>query len=388
MVHSNNLCRIFLVVIICFTTYFLNAQNGQNILVNGDFESNPPTNFGNNVGHSVAPWILGSGNSANVVRVDGPTGQDYGSDGPQSDASGVTNGFRHYLDIAGGSNSFYQSFTPSCSGSVTVGGYFSTRANAGGRASIKIRRGNGLNGAIVGQSVPVILPGGNSEEDAWTLVSHQVNIQANETYSFIVDMNNQMNFDEGFATYDTYCPPPEPIDPCCPPIYKNEFLSMFNISGDFQTHSISFTPNMQWRKKMQAYTNWRHALDPCIESLSFNVTIRKPVAGTTDNFDLAQNTVVGGIWIAFKANDANATCYTGNGSTSNNGTHTFNGTFPSNRWHRIHPGIWFNPTTCDSWDQDLCSPHEKGFRYNLQVISKIDGKKKFNGKLSNVAKIN
>ena len=126
MVHCNNFFRFFLVVVICTTTYYLKAQN---ILVNGGFESNPPSGLGNNIGHSVSPWTLGSGNSSNVVRVDGPGGYDYGTAGPQSDASGVTNSPRHYLDITNGSNNFYQSFTPKCSGTVTAGGFFSTRAN-------------------------------------------------------------------------------------------------------------------------------------------------------------------------------------------------------------------------------------------------------------------
>ena len=128
-------------------------------------------------------------------------------------------------------------------------------------------------------------------------------------------------------------------------------------------------------------------MNPCLESFSFNASIRKPVSGTTDQFDFAQNTIVEGIWIAFKANDPNATCYTGNGlSTSNNGTHVFNTTLPSNRRHKVHSGVWFNPTSCDGWKDGLCDP--VGFEYNLIVSNaRINPKAKVNGSIKSVAQI-
>jgi hypothetical protein len=103
----------------------------QNILVNGDFETNPPaTSCGNTIPWPISPWVLGTGNQANVVTVDGGVNCNYGNNGPQSDASGAAPGKKqHYLDIANGSNDFYQSFTPRCSGTVQFGGSFSTRSD-------------------------------------------------------------------------------------------------------------------------------------------------------------------------------------------------------------------------------------------------------------------
>src|SRR5947207_10525840 len=75
----------------------------QNVLVNGNFEVNPPPNLGNNIGWSIAPWLLGPGQTSNVVKVDGPGGYDYGTSGPESDASAPGAGVaQHYLDIANG----------------------------------------------------------------------------------------------------------------------------------------------------------------------------------------------------------------------------------------------------------------------------------------------
>lgn len=183
------------------------AASAQNVLVNGDFESNPPPNFGNNIGWSISPWVLGSGNTSNVVKVDGPGGFNYGSLGPESDASAPGAGIpQHYLDIANGINDFYQSFTPQCSGQVLFDGSFSTRANLAGTASVTLRVGVGTSGSIVGTST-VNLPVGNSQTDPWTLVSFTSPITAFTTYSFVVSMDNNMNFDNGSATYQVACNP-------------------------------------------------------------------------------------------------------------------------------------------------------------------------------------
>src|SRR3954464_5064622 len=79
----------------------LSAHNAlaQNILVNGDFEPNPPPKLGNNIGWPIAPWVVGTGQQPNVVKVDGPGGYDYGTNGPESDASAPATKPQHYLDI-------------------------------------------------------------------------------------------------------------------------------------------------------------------------------------------------------------------------------------------------------------------------------------------------
>ena len=122
------------------------SGNGPNVLVNGDFESNPPPNLGNNIGWPITPWVLGtSGQTSNVVKVDAVT--NYYTNGPWFDASGSPSGTqRHYLDIANGANDFYQPFTPPCTGQVQFGGFFSTRANSSGTASIRIVQGVGTGG--------------------------------------------------------------------------------------------------------------------------------------------------------------------------------------------------------------------------------------------------
>jgi hypothetical protein len=51
--------------VICISTAAF-AQT--NVLVNGDFESNPPTGCGNHIPWSILPWVIGTtGQQANVV---------------------------------------------------------------------------------------------------------------------------------------------------------------------------------------------------------------------------------------------------------------------------------------------------------------------------------
>lgn len=175
----------------------------QNQLINGGFEVNPPPGNGNNINYAPTGWVFGGGDQPNVVKVDGSVNIQYGANGPEKDASGLP-GVRHYLDIVG-RNSFYQVFTPKCNGEVKFGGAFSSRANASGRGSITIRKGSGLNGQIIGQTNNVTVPGGNSKTDPWTTVDFTANLQAGETYSFVVTMNNPINFDNGYVEFTNGC---------------------------------------------------------------------------------------------------------------------------------------------------------------------------------------
>jgi hypothetical protein len=208
-ISAAKLHRLAFVIAFLFASLIARGALAQNVLVDGDFESTPstpPLANGNNIGHSIAPWVLGPGNQANVVQVDGGSPYNYGSNGPQSDASAPGAGIpQHYLDIADGSNDFYQSFTAKCTGEVTFGGAFSTRANSPGSATVRLLNGVGTGGTVVGTTQTINLPAGNSQLDPWTMVSYTASITAGQTYSFDVSMDNNMNFDNGFVTYNQNC---------------------------------------------------------------------------------------------------------------------------------------------------------------------------------------
>lgn len=204
--------RKFLILACFGATVLLSSESAvaQNLIVNSGFENNPPGGFGNNIGHSIAPWTLGAGNSSNVVKVDG--GLSYGNGGPRLDADPATGvGVQqHYLDIASGANDFYQAFTvPACGGApgqvraATFSGWFSTRDNLSGNGSVSIRAGGGASGAILAianVSLPPPAPL-TSATAPWVQVTGSVNVAAGTTISYVVSMDNNLNFDQAFLSF-------------------------------------------------------------------------------------------------------------------------------------------------------------------------------------------
>src|SRR6202008_1889573 len=183
-------------------TLVAGSAPAQNMLVNPGFETNAPSSLGNHIGYSVAPWVLvASGSNSNVVTVNG--GTSYGIGGPKLDADPLTGPgvIQPYLDIAALQDDFYQTFTPACTDTVTFGGYFSTRDNLAGSASVRIMHGT----TVIGATNVVNLAAGNSMNDPWKLVSYTAVLTAGTTYSFVVHMDNNLNFDEGFVRYKTQC---------------------------------------------------------------------------------------------------------------------------------------------------------------------------------------
>lgn len=198
--------------------FFCSSQaEAQNLIGNPGFEVNPPPAFGNNIGYPIAPWTLGAGNSSNVVKVDGGSTFNYGTSGPRLDADPATGvGVRqHYLDIASGSNDFYQSFTvPACGGTqpgvtrqASFSGWFSTRDNlSAATASISIRQGVGTAGTLLATasaSLPAPVPPATSGTAPWVQVSGVVNIPAGTTVSYVVAMDNNANFDQAALSFST-----------------------------------------------------------------------------------------------------------------------------------------------------------------------------------------
>ena len=84
---------------------------------------------------------------------------------------------------------------------LTYGGYFSSRDGLTGTARLRIFTGSsGSSGTLVADSgtFSVTPTGGDSENTPWQLFEDSVSVTAG-TYSFVVSMDNHMNFDEGFA---------------------------------------------------------------------------------------------------------------------------------------------------------------------------------------------
>lgn len=192
------------IVLIAVTLSICGVAQGQNNLLGyADFESNPPPLSGNNTPYPVTPWVLVGSSQSNVVKVDGPGNYNYKSDGPESDASAPGPSTpQHYFDFVG-EGSFYQSFTAPCEGIIEFGGWFSTRADQAGTGNITLRQGIGTSGAVVA-TIPVSLPAGDSQFDAWKLFASTTSVLPG-TYSFIVKMDDNLNLDNAFVRYKTPC---------------------------------------------------------------------------------------------------------------------------------------------------------------------------------------
>lgn len=193
--------------------------HGQNLIGNSGFEDTLQPNFGNNFPgrNNIQPWVIGDGNSPNVVRVDSTDRQGNLRIQVIVDATDAAPGVdRHYLDIAGGANDFYQTFTvPLCPGpetaaDYTLSGFFSTRGGDAGMGEIALRAGEGPTGVVFpGSLLAVSLPAqanpanfGNRGISRWSQVSTTISLPLGTQFSYVVSMDNQMNFDEASLVRD------------------------------------------------------------------------------------------------------------------------------------------------------------------------------------------
>ncbi|MBH0086392.1 hypothetical protein I6E84_09200 [Psychrobacter sp. SCQQ22] len=353
-----------------------------NQLINGGFELSPPTSgFGNHIGHPITPWVLGTGDDSNVIRTN--QGINSTGDGPRSDASGTASGtIRHYLDIANGSNDFYQTFIAKCNGEANFGGYFSTRADSNGTASVILRNGTGINGSIVGQSNPVALPGGNSSTDPWKLVSYTSPVVAGNTYSLVIKMDNNMNFDEAFVNIKGCAgdggtgPGPIifdeatnlgdlvpmdyddiviniPADNCCPPINEEAIIRQLTPvfqpgGGSNAKYRLNFSATPQFNNQMQSYLNYVHSMKPPINALISKWTIydKGPGAlGSPVPTSPGWGTSIDAFYTNFHITNP-----------INHGSTSASYDMKPNHWYRVQVGTYFNGgnkffhQTCESAD--------------------------------------
>ena len=354
-----------------------------NELVNGDFELNPPTSgFGNHIGHPILPWVLGTGDDSNVIRTN--QGINSTGDGPRKDASSAASGtIRHYLDISGGKNDFYQTFTATCNGEANFGGYFSTRGNQAGTASVTLRNGTGTNGSVVGQSNLVSLPGGTSATDPWKLVSYTSPVVAGNTYSLVIKMDNNMNFDEAFVKVKgcNYGTGPIitgpiivgeagslgdlgpidfsdvviniPADNCCPPINEEAIIRQLTPvfqpgGGSNAKYRLNFSATPQFNNQMQSYLNYVHSMKPPINALISKWTVydKGPGAlGSPVPTSPGWGTSIDAFFTNFHVTNP-----------INHGNTSSSYTMKPNNWYRVQVGTYFNggnkffPQTCESAD--------------------------------------
>lgn len=372
------------------------AQLSGNVLINSGFEDDEMSSYGDhvyvNLNNQPTGWSFGvDGDDPNIVKVDGPGGQaDWYYSGPESDATASGAGVdRQYLDIYGGSNDFYQVFTPECSGEVLFGGYFSTRQNDTTTSSVRILNGAGLTGTVVDQTNTLTLPSGNSVSDPWVPVDYSTSVTANQTYSFVVTMDNNSNFDEAYVKFTTGCsdvyPPDgtpdgtstgtgtpddgggidgtwtgtagvlgndsmaEVMSPdfpyerpnlpnCCSPwdeVMLQESLKYEGTGNITDPYTLRYSPTASINTQMEAYINYLNALDPSVTSITVHFRL----------WDKGQTPSSPGLGSQL-GNDHYVTWTAGGSSApSNGGGNFFN--LPAqgmniNNWYRVTSGVYLN----------------------------------------------
>lgn len=236
------------------------AAVAQNQIENPGFEDFEGPDLGNNLRNtSIAPWQVSGGGNTNVVYVDGPgevpgqPGEFAYLRGPESDATEPGPGIRQqYLDVIDTSDDFFQTFTATpcpISGQIRryrISGFFSSRADRMGNAlladgAIRIREGTGVNGDIV--AGPDLSLTGLQNRLSWTQVSGEYVLIPGETYSFVVSMDDNMNFDDAFAGIIGACEFIEEAD-----LQTVKTLSSANSTpgnGDLVSFGITVTNNGQ-----------------------------------------------------------------------------------------------------------------------------------------------
>ncbi len=210
---NKNLIRISLTacaLIAIAGSQTVSAAPGVNELQNPGFEDFPTVGLGNHFGHDISPWVVldAAGAAANVITVDGP-GNGAGKFGqPVDDAVGATPAVpRNYLDIQNDANGVYQSFTTEFGGTLVFGGSFAALGNSKGNATFSLREGIGDQGPLVGQATDVFLSTKDSQNEGWKLHKSSATVEPNTTYSLVVELDNNMAFDEGFVELHCITPP-------------------------------------------------------------------------------------------------------------------------------------------------------------------------------------
>ncbi|WP_084419778.1 hypothetical protein [Henriciella litoralis] len=358
-------------------------QLSGNVLTNGGFEDDVMPTYGNhttvNQNNQPTGWTFGSGDQPNIVKVDGPGGQaTWYTTGPDSDATNAGAGVdRQYLDIANGRNNFYQTFKPECTGEVKFGGAFSNR---GGTAtgSISIRNGDGLNGSVVGQTNTVTVAGGPPVGRPWLPADFTTNVVAGQTYSFVVDMNDEANFDEGYVKFVKGCGayPPEgggntggltgnpgmpagpliemelemadpsifdvPSNPdlpgCCSPWTEDKLKSSLKYQGTgniTDAYTLHYSPDASINAQMEGYINYLHALDPGVTSITVKFKL----------YNKDQNPNAPGLGTQL-GSEHSLTWTAGGSSAPSNGNGNFF-SLPSqamniNNWYRVQSSVSLN----------------------------------------------
>lgn len=392
------------------------AYGQANQIYNPGFEMGPtrpnnnlfmPSNTSNAVG-----WMDGGGQPLNIVQVDGPGGWNSGNNGPESDKTGPagTTLPRRYLDIANGTNTVFQRFTPQCNGEVRFGAWFTNRAGLAGTSRIRLLQGSATQG--VQPNLPVVATTGNvninvpnTQFAPWVEATGNANLVAGQTYTFYVDLDNNMNMDEAYV-YFPNCntrpilpdvPNPEwprvtgvptftgttfteaveidgiknlgqeivdvPQDPqigsspCCAPWSELDIVPSLvpTFSNAGQPYTMQYQAQPATIAQMSAYLNYIHALDPSITTMT--LTWQAIDVGTSPGMSgPAVGTPMTVTWT-----------WTSGGVTVTPNNFQFSAPFQLSKWYRFMTTLSHNGTPNSPYFGPNCINNSKAVQWGVSA---------------------
>lgn len=203
-------------------------------------------------------------------------------------------------------------------------------------------------------SISTPIPSGETEAQVWDNL-----IQNVRGIILPGDYNNSPSekiYFDNFCFENCTALPVTPTYPaCCPPILKEDLASLINFEGNLNnfTPEVILTP--EFKQRLQAYINYRKALDPCFTEFTVEYYIKRPVR-EPDIFDFAITTNLSRGATTFRPNQTNTTTW-GQATLSDI-------TLQSNKWYRFGISFYGGPIECREAIQKDCSIWWIDFKLN------------------------
>ncbi|GLR16585.1 hypothetical protein GCM10007940_12000 [Portibacter lacus] len=178
------------------------------------------------------------------------------------------------------------------------------------------------------------------------------------TEKFSLDNICRLDCRKGSEPYPNPSGPSSPqFDLCCPPIDESDLTDQLNLSGNLNTYQPNLILTRSFKERIQAYVNYRKALNPCFDHFNIEYVIRKPKT-EPNTFDLAQANILSRGATVFTPNQTNTTTW-GQANLSDI-------TLQTNKWYKLDFVFYGGPTSCADWEMiDECGV--TSVEFNLQT---------------------
>jgi len=169
---------------------------------------------------------------------------------------------------------------------------------------------------------------------------------------------------DDFCLNQTSPPVQKEYDLCCPPLQNEDLLDMLHFKGNLNGYTPDLKINSNFIEVIQAYVDYRGALDPCFSEFTFEYSIQTPYQQPRAFNYQSQYNITRGATV-FRPGESAQTTW-GQPTLSNI-------TLDSNKWYRIRGVVYGGPISCSMWKPEGCENIEVEFR--LQSSNNSSGKR-------------